>query len=76
MGKTAVLRLGEPVASSTYFLKGPIYCSINTQLEGKTYCFGSKEAMEEFPLRTQWVHKQRPVRHHSFARSDAMAFVC
>ena len=23
-------------------------CSINAQLEGKTYCFGSKEAMEEF----------------------------
>ena len=23
-------------------------CSINTQLNGKTYCFGSKEAMAEF----------------------------
>jgi len=23
-------------------------CSINSQLEGKTYCFGSKEAMAEF----------------------------
>ena len=23
-------------------------CSINAQLEGKTYCFGSKEAMAEF----------------------------
>ena len=23
-------------------------CSINTQLDGKTYCFGSKEAMAEF----------------------------
>jgi YHS domain-containing protein len=23
-------------------------CSINTQLEGKTYCFGSKEARTEF----------------------------
>jgi YHS domain-containing protein len=23
-------------------------CSINAQLEGKTYCFGSKEAMTEF----------------------------
>ena len=23
-------------------------CSINTQLDGKTYCFGSKEAMGEF----------------------------
>jgi hypothetical protein len=23
-------------------------CSINGQLEGKTYCFGSKEAMAEF----------------------------
>jgi YHS domain-containing protein len=23
-------------------------CSINAQLQGKTYCFGSKEAMAEF----------------------------
>ena len=23
-------------------------CSINSQIEGKTYCFGSKEAMTEF----------------------------
>ena len=23
-------------------------CSINSQLEGKTYCFGSKEAMTQF----------------------------
>ena len=23
-------------------------CSINAQLEGKTYCFGSKDAMAEF----------------------------
>ena len=23
-------------------------CSINSQIEGKTYCFGSKEAMAEF----------------------------
>jgi YHS domain-containing protein len=23
-------------------------CSINAQIEGKTYCFGSKEAMAEF----------------------------
>ena len=23
-------------------------CSVNAQLEGKTYCFGSKEAMGEF----------------------------
>jgi YHS domain-containing protein len=23
-------------------------CSINSQVEGKTYCFGSKEAMTEF----------------------------
>jgi YHS domain-containing protein len=23
-------------------------CSINTQLQGKTYCFGSKEAMTQF----------------------------
>jgi YHS domain-containing protein len=23
-------------------------CSINAQLQGKTYCFGSKEAMTEF----------------------------
>ena len=23
-------------------------CSVNSQLEGKTYCFGSKEAMAEF----------------------------
>jgi YHS domain-containing protein len=23
-------------------------CSINAQLQGKTYCFGSKEAMNEF----------------------------
>jgi len=23
-------------------------CSISSQLEGKTYCFGSKEAMSEF----------------------------
>jgi YHS domain-containing protein len=23
-------------------------CSINSQLQGKTYCFGSKEAMAEF----------------------------
>jgi YHS domain-containing protein len=23
-------------------------CSINAQIEGKTYCFGSKEAMTEF----------------------------
>ena len=23
-------------------------CSINAQLEGKTYCFGSKEAMTQF----------------------------
>ena len=23
-------------------------CSINSQLEGKTYCFGSQEAMTEF----------------------------
>jgi YHS domain-containing protein len=23
-------------------------CSINAQLQGKTYCFGSKEAMSEF----------------------------
>lgn len=23
-------------------------CSINSQLDGKTYCFGSKEAMSEF----------------------------
>jgi YHS domain-containing protein len=23
-------------------------CSINTELDGKTYCFGSKEAMAEF----------------------------
>ena len=23
-------------------------CTINAQLEGKTYCFGSKEAMTEF----------------------------
>ena len=23
-------------------------CSIHSQLEGKTYCFGSKEAMEQF----------------------------
>jgi hypothetical protein len=26
----------------------PIDCSINTQLQGKTYCFGSKGAMSEF----------------------------
>jgi YHS domain-containing protein len=23
-------------------------CSINTQIQGKTYCFGSKEAMTQF----------------------------
>jgi YHS domain-containing protein len=23
-------------------------CSINSQVQGKTYCFGSKEAMAEF----------------------------
>ena len=23
-------------------------CSINAQIEGKTYCFGNKEAMAEF----------------------------
>ena len=23
-------------------------CSVNSQLQGKTYCFGSKEAMAEF----------------------------
>jgi YHS domain-containing protein len=25
-------------------------CSVNAQLEGKTYCFGSKEAMSEFMM--------------------------
>jgi YHS domain-containing protein len=36
---TEGLSLGKDIATD---------CSINTQLNGKTYCFGSKEAMAEF----------------------------
>ena len=36
---TEGLSLGKDIATD---------CSINSQLQGKTYCFGSKEAMAEF----------------------------
>src|SRR5262245_6150102 len=36
---TMALALGKDVQTD---------CSINAQLQGKTYCFGSKEAMAEF----------------------------
>ncbi len=36
---TEGLSLGKDIATD---------CSINAQLQGKTYCFGSKEAMAEF----------------------------
>ena len=36
---TEGLSLGKDIATD---------CSINAQLQGKTYCFGSKDAMAEF----------------------------
>ena len=41
---TMGLALGKDVATG---------CSINAQIQGKTYCFGSKEAMADFMKDTE-----------------------
>jgi YHS domain-containing protein len=41
---TMGLALGKDVAAD---------CSINAQIQGKTYCFGSKEAMADFMKDTE-----------------------
>ena len=43
-------------------------CSISSQLEGKTYCFGSKEAMSEF-MKNPRATLLRPTSSSRRARS-------